>query len=262
MEHQNILHEKHNRIQWIDALRGLTILSMIAYHAMWDYVWLYDHDLAWFKGNPGYIWQQSICIIFILLAGFCMPFAKHPIRKGLILLACSLAISIITGIAEPDSQVHFGVLSLIGTGMILFTPVEKIPMMQEKEKEYAVRFTVLMLACLALFLLTRDVNRGLLGFYGVDFARVPHGIYRNQATAFLGFPFDGFRSSDYFSVLPWIFLFGTGYFGRKRYDAGPVHKDLKTRWLTPFCRIGRHSLLIYLAHQPVIMLLFMLIYGR
>ena len=57
------------RIASLDALRGLTLVSMIAYHACWDLVYLVHADWDWYRGTGAYIWQQSICWTFILLSG-------------------------------------------------------------------------------------------------------------------------------------------------------------------------------------------------
>lgn len=75
--------------------------------------------------------------------------------------------------------------------------------------------------------------------------------YANYFTAFFGFlPFD-FYSTDYFALLPWLFLFWAGYFlhfcmGRQRME--PLRRSVcpALGWM------GRHSLLLYLLHQPVI----------
>lgn len=70
-------------------------------------------------------------------------------------------------------------------------------------------------------------------------------------TAVLGFPPAGFYSSDYFPLLPWLFLFWAGYFlhfcmGRARME--PLRRSV----CAPLGWLGRHSLGIYLLHQPVI----------
>ena len=60
-----------------------------------------------------------------------------------------------------------------------------------------------------------------------------------------------FYSTDYFALLPWLFLFWAGYFlhgvvGRARME--PLRRSVcpALGWM------GRHSLLLYLLHQPVI----------
>ena len=68
------------RIASLDALRGLTLVSMIAYHACWDLVYLFHADWDWYRGTGAYIWQQSICWTFILLSGFCFSLGRRPLR--------------------------------------------------------------------------------------------------------------------------------------------------------------------------------------
>ena len=71
-----------------------------------------------------------------------------------------------------------------------------------------------------------------------------------------GFPGPGFVSSDYFSLLPWLLLFWTGYFLYRLRPAEPLLPDIR---LPGFSAMGRHSLLIYLLHQPVLYALLVLL---
>ena len=41
----------------LDTLRGLTLISMMAYHACWDLVYLYGFDWAWYRSFWAYVWQ-------------------------------------------------------------------------------------------------------------------------------------------------------------------------------------------------------------
>ena len=70
-----------NRIQFLDALRGICILSMAAYHTMWDCVNIIGVDAPWFNGSFAYIWQQSIGWTFIFLSGFCINLGKKKIKR-------------------------------------------------------------------------------------------------------------------------------------------------------------------------------------
>ena len=61
-----------------------------------------------------------------------------------------------------------------------------------------------------------------------------------------------FFSTDYFPLLPWLFLFWAGYFlhhllGRER--LAPLRRSV----CPPLGWMGRHSLVLYLLHQPVIL---------
>lgn len=71
----------------LDSIRGITLLSMILYHGMFDLVEIYGLHIPWFVERPGYVWQQSICWIFILLSGFCWNLGKRHLKRGLVISA-------------------------------------------------------------------------------------------------------------------------------------------------------------------------------
>ena len=55
------------RYRLLDELRGLDLISMMLYHGMWDVVFLFGVAQKWYTGRPGFVWQQSICWVFLLL---------------------------------------------------------------------------------------------------------------------------------------------------------------------------------------------------
>ena len=57
------------RYAGLDTLRGVTLVSMMAYHACWDLVYIFGMDWDWYGSFGAYLWQQSICWTFILLSG-------------------------------------------------------------------------------------------------------------------------------------------------------------------------------------------------
>ena len=226
-----------------DTLRGLTLLSMIAYHGCWDMVYILGADWPWYQSSGAYLWQQSICWTFILLSGFSFSLGRRHWRRGWLVFGCGAVVTAVTLVVMPGQEIWFGVLTLLGScmllGALLERPLGRVP---------AVAGLVL---SSALFVLTRSVNRGYLGFEGLRLAALPGELYRNMATAYLGFPFPGFRSTDYFSLVPWLFLFLTGYFlfrlTGKHLAAAP---DLGR--CAPLEALGRRSLLVYMLHQPVL----------
>ena len=77
----------------------------------------------------------------------------------------------------------------------------------------------------------------------------------------VGFMYQGFSSADYFPLMPWLFLFIMG-----TVLGGWCLKNRENRILTaplpaPMTFLGRHSLLIYLIHQPVLYGLSFLLWG-
>lgn len=236
------------RLHLIDTIRGATLLSMIAYHASWDLVYIAGVNWPWYMSRQAFYWQQGICWTFILVSGFCMIFSRNWLKRGLLVFGGGALVTLVTLLVLPQDRVVFGVLTFLGSAMLLAgagdAVLQKIPAPAG------------MIISAALFALSRNVNRGYLGF-GSWKTELPRAMYRNMLTSFLGFPMSGFFSTDYFSLFPWIFLFLCGSFAG-RYI-------LKKGWLKAPCMyynipilswLGRHSLLIYLVHQPVIYLVF------
>jgi len=79
-----------------------------------------------------------------------------------------------------------------------------------------------------------------------------------------GITFKGFSSPDYFPIFPWFgiyFLSLTA--GSAFYPEGMRKKELRipaNPLVLAFCLAGRHTLVIYLVHQPLLVGLLMLIY--
>ncbi len=235
------------RYEYLDVLRGLTLISMIMYHALWDLVYIADVDIRWFQGSGAYIWQQSICWTFIFLAGFCWSLGRKKRKRGCIVFAAGMLITLVTLVFMPQQRVVFGVLTLLGSCMLLMIPLEKL-----LRKVPSVVGVPLMAGC---FLLTRNMNNGYLGVGELILLKLPHEWYDcGFIMTYLGFVDRDFYSTDYFSLFPWIFLFLVGYFGyRLATEKGFLNNAvLRKIHNKPLAFVGRNSLFIYLLHQPII----------
>ncbi len=230
------------RCALLDALRGLTVINMVLFHAMYDLVYIFGIPAPWYQGIGAFAWQQAICCTFITLSGFCAAMGKHTLRRGAIVFGLGTAVSLATILFMPEERILFGVLTLIGSCMLIAgaakPALQKIPAL--------VGFVV----SLVLFAGTRLAGSGYLGIFFKPLLRLPEALYQNVLTAYLGFPPPDFGSSDYFPLIPWCFLFLTGF-----YLHGLCGKQiLAVRWkgIAPLNLIGRHALGIYMLHQPVI----------
>lgn len=235
-----------SRLWFLDLLRGINLISMIAYHGAYDLVYLYGVNLPGYRGLAGYLWQQSICWLFIFLSGFSFCLGRfhggRRVKRGLLLTACGLLITAVTALIMPQSLIIMGVLSFFGLAVLLtallYPLFTRIPAPAG------------LICCLLLFFLTRDIPSGYLGFEGLRLCALPDFLYQGVFMMILGFPWPGFFSTDYFSLLPWIFLFWSGFF---TYRCTPYGRGLR-QWpaffrhrLCPFLEfIGRHTLPIYM----------------
>ncbi len=222
---------------------GLTLVSMIAYHACWDLVYLFHADWDWYRGTGAYIWQQSICWTFILLSGFCFSLGRRP-PEG------TDGVRLRLGGDAGDGALHAG-----GADLVRRADADRLLHVADGPtgKTAAARTCgVGLAASAALFTLLRNVNQGTLGFEDWTLGTVPEGLYRNLLTAYIGFPPPDFFSTDYFSLLPWLFLFLAGHFLR-RLLAGPMERlDPDALRCPPLCALGRQSLPVYMLHQPIV----------
>lgn len=227
----------------IDSFRGMTVISMVLYHMVWDIVYLFGVDWAWYRTTAAYVWQQSICWSFILLSGFCFSFGRHKLQRGLTVSAAGMLIMLVTAVLMPEQSVLFGVLTMLGSAMLLMLPLEKVLIKVPPRIGLSVS--------LLLFFLFRNMNEGWLGFEALRLVRLPGFLYRNLFTAYVGFPPSDFASTDYFSLFPWFFLFVGGYFLHKIFAQAEklgIFSKPRCKWAE---WIGRHCLQIYLLHQPV-----------
>ena len=244
IQQYKVQRQKAGRLAGLDTIRGITLLSMMLYHTCWDLVFLFGKKIPGYSGLGGYVWQQSICWTFILLAGFCWSLGSHHLKRGLIVFGSGILITFVTLLVMPESRVIFGVLTLIGSCMLLLIPMEKLLL--------KLRTEIGLVGSFLLFLLFRNVNTGYLGFENWNILKLPDGFYENLFTTYLGFPQKGFFSADYFSLLPWFFLFLTGFYLYQLVQKNHMMEKLFS-WRVPgFDVIGRHSLLIYLLHQPAV----------
>lgn len=237
---------ERKRLYLLDALRGVTLISMILYHGMFDLVEIYGIQVSWFWKTPGYMWQQSVCWSFIILSGFCWNLSRNPVKNGLLVSAGGLAVSGLTWIFMPEERITFGILTFIGSAMLLLRLLK--PLLMRIPAAAGTGGSAI------LFFLMRGVNAGYWGFETFHLGTVPENWYRGWINTFLGFPSEDFFSGDYFSLIPWVFLYLFGYF---LYDI-LIRKEsfcklIKLR-IKPLEWIGRHSLMIYLLHQPAVLL--------
>ena len=92
------------RYRLLDELRGLDLISMMLYHGMWDVVFLFGVAQKWYTGRPGFVWQQSICWVFILLSGFCLPMGHHPFRRGAVVFGAGALVTAVTLLFLPEDM--------------------------------------------------------------------------------------------------------------------------------------------------------------
>lgn len=237
-----------NRIWELDALRGICILGMMVVHFVFD--------LNEFAGlgltMPGWFdfCQRYGHILFILISGTCVTLASRSFRRGVIVFCAGL---LVTGVTlfmvcvlkfNRSLSIFFGILHLLGICMLLFPLFKKLP--------------VWALAVLGAGFVALGVWLAALEPVAVSFPSA-QGLLLGA----IGIRPAGFYSGDYFPIFPnlgWFLLgavLGRTVYRRRESLLPKVNADFFLLRFFRFC--GRHSLWIYLLHQPVLAGLAMLL---
>ena len=221
-----------NRVPALDALRGLAILAMVAYHFCFDLryfgvtQWDFYHDPLWLNA------RTLILSSFLLIAGVSLVLADRGKaslarfwRHIAIIGACAVAVSVASYALFPASWIWFGVLHAIAVSLVLAHPLVRRP-------------------TLALF-----IGGGVI-VAGILFA---HPIFDDRALGWLGFMTAKPPTEDYVPLFPWtgVLLLGIAA-GHALVRAKFRPISFAGKWPRWMAWLGRHSLAVYMVHQPLL----------
>jgi uncharacterized membrane protein len=230
------------RVKAVDALRGVAILAMVAYHFAFD-LRFYGITRSDFEGDPFWLAARAAIVTsFMLLVGLSLRLAHEagvPGRRfaGRIALiaACALAATIASYLVFPQRFIYFGILHCIAVASMLARPLAVRP-------------------GLAFALGVAAIVAGL---------SLSHPFFDSRATSWLGFNTVKPPTEDFVPLFPWlgVVLVGIGVGASlSRRAFAPVaafgRAPRALRWL------GRHSLAVYMVHQPLLLGVLWLAVGR
>jgi len=249
------LRHQNRRINLIDELRGICIILMVAYHAGYNLVYIFGVDIPFFHAPIlRDILQPLVAGIFVIISGVVSRYSKNGIKRGVLVLACGLAITAVTFYFMPDQLIVFGILHLLGLCMIIQGIISKNANTARPDRLPALPGAIMFLA---LFFTAYGVPRGYLGFANTAFhLELPAALYTNIWLSPLGFLAPGFFSVDYFPILPWMFLFFAGSSLSIIFRSGAAPEFFYRKHSRFLSGVGRRTLIIYLLHQPVLYGLF------
>ena len=195
-----------------------------------------------------YAWQQFICYTFILVSGISWNFSKkHNFKRGFLLNFWGIVISFVTYIFTPQFVIWFGILNFLGCSIIIMVFLDRF--LSKVSPLAGIILSII------TFLLFRNISHGYIGLKSFSVISLPQELYNCKILTPFGFPFPEFKSSDYFPILPWFFLFCTGYYlWNFIKDNEKIQKILFFN-IPVLSKIGIHSLPIYLLHQPLLILI-------
>lgn len=247
-----MLKEKTKRLILIDEIRGIDIILICSYHLLYDLVWIFNYDIPWFKTSVMSTVQVGIAGVFVLISGMMCRFSHNNALRGARCLALGMGLTLVTYFVLPSEFIAFGILHMLGICMLAFALIAKLIDRLPAHIGAAL--------CAALFCLTYYTQ---LGYWGIGSIRLalPKLLYELPLMFTLGFPGAGFVSSDYFPLLPWMFLFLCGAYLGTYAKKGSLPAFCYSQHSRALCFLGRHTLIIYLVHQPIIYGILLLAYS-
>jgi len=226
----------------IDLLRGIAVIMMIIFHILYDLNYFNIYKLELYSGLFLLIFYP-FAMVFLLLVGVSLTLSYSKankkltkkqlqlkyLKRGLKIFGLGMLITLATWIYLKEGFIIFGVLHCIGISIIL--------------AHYFIQLRYQNLILGATFILIGI----LLKNFTFDFYWL----------VWLGFIPSNFYTVDYFPLLPWLGVVLIGIFlGNSLY---PNHKRrFHLKDYTDFifvrfiCFLGRNSLIIYFAHQPIL----------
>ena len=246
----------------MDALRGVAIVMMVIYHLLFDldqlipFTMEIDHPFLDIYHPFWDLFQKTTAYTFVTLAGVSSAVAFHSaagqrrtprerrsrqFRRGVTVFCWGMVLTAITWIVfQGGSYIQFGVLHMIGLGLIVCIPL--------LGNQWLVLGSGVLSGIAGIWLYSQTWD-GWIAHFGF----------------WLGFQPAGYSALDYVPFLYYFGLFLLGAFlgilvyrGRTPPETRPgVALAAPIRWLES---LGQNSLAIYLLHQPALMAILLALY--
>ncbi|MEM5585322.1 heparan-alpha-glucosaminide N-acetyltransferase [Roseibium sp. AS2] len=225
------------RLAVLDLARGLAVVAMAAYHLSWDLSWFGFVDWPVAQGGSWRILAACIAGSFLFLAGVSLDLAHHKGvrwrafgRRLAVIAAAAAAVSVATFFTFGDTYVRFGILHCIALSSVLALPFTRWP------------FPVTVAA--AAVVSTLPLWAASDGFDG-------------QLWLWTGLGTPAYGSVDYVPLAPWAGVTLAGVAVSSLFRSARIWDRLSAiRAMGPPGRstrfLGRHSLSVYLLHQPAL----------
>jgi uncharacterized membrane protein len=224
------------RIDAIDIARGLALVAMAIYHFTWD-LEFFGYVPASMTAVGGWkLFARCIASSFLFLVGVSL-FLGHAkgirwsgfLRRLAMVAGAALAISVVTYLAVPEGFIFFGILHQIALASVLGLAFLRLPAV------------VTLLAAAAVIAAPHYLRSDFFN----DSWWWWTGLSENRP-----------RSNDYVPIFPWFAAVLTGIAAARIAERTGIVAKLATlrapRWTWPLTFGGRHSLAVYLIHQPVL----------
>jgi uncharacterized membrane protein len=216
-----------NRLPEIDALRGMAIVGMVLFHAAFDMKILGILEFEPY-GWPLIILVRAVQFLFLGLVGVSIALSgrdfKGQLGRGAWIFAWGMVVTVATAMVFPQEYIRFGVLHFIGVSI----PIVRL---------FKGRKFLAMGAAAVAF----GVGKYFAHLYVDSNFLLPFGL---RGDVFM---------LDYFPLFPWLAAPLVGLVvGEILYAKREPTRLASLAHVPGLSAVGRHSLAIYLLHQPVL----------
>ena len=228
-----------HRWPWLDMVRGLAILMMIAFHFCFDLTYWHLADFQLLSDWRWMAWRSGIVGLFLFIMGMSLVLAAehtaaHFWQRLIRVACCAGIISAVSWVMFADRFIYFGILHFVVLASLLGHVLLRLKFLDR-------RWLWLLLALICL---------RTAWFPGAE-------VLDPRTLNWLGMAAHKPQTEDYVPLLPWfgIVLLGMALARSLQHSSYPqCHADVPTI-CQPAVVLGRHSLLIYMLHQPLLMAL-------
>ena len=254
------------RIHEIDFVRGLLMCLVLLDHIL-------NNIMIYFKGwGPGFrevglfvqdfYWNgalrsiiQPLCLMaFCLVSGISTAFSRNNWKRSGLMIIVWVAVMIVTSVFGPVFgfyPIYFNIIGVLAWSSLIYCFFQ--------ERSWKSSLGIALISMLVTLCVLNPILSDL--FYN---AWNPFEINYSSpyAEMFVPFVFKPmmFKQGDYMSLFPYMMFFFIGVIMTNFiYKDKKSHVKRRFEWERPFCFIGRHSLIIYLAHQVVLLPIFMIL---
>ncbi len=249
---------KSGRIYLLDELRGFAIICMVFFHAFYTAGYMFGFKFGYDLYNLFLPAQPFFAALFLIISGIASNLSRSNLKRGLVLFAISIALTFATYAGEllgfEGIVIWFGILHLLSVSIIFIALFRR--------GLNLIHPIVGMLICLAFFYITYNIEAsnghpGYLTFFSQK-VYLPDWLYQTHYLCPFGFynMNANFYSADYFPIFPWFFIFLFGYFLGMYAKKGKFPRFCYNQHIRPLAFVGKHTLWVYILHQPVICGLF------
>lgn len=232
------------RMPLLDEVRGILILLVCLYHLGYDLAAVFGLSMPWFFGSAVSLLRDGGAGLLMALSGVSCHLSRSNARRGAKTFALGMLLTAVTFAVMPSQRIVFGILHYFGLCMMLYAAgaklLERVPPI------------VGAAVSAVLFAVTRPIGAGTLWLPAVGLVRLPAGLYQSRFLFWLGFPAAGFFSADYYPLIPWGFLFLFGVFLGAYWKQNGFPRCFYADRAPYLAWAGRHTLIIYLLHQPLL----------